>query len=246
MVAKEQTTKKAKSTKATGKAPLKVAVKKTILHKKSAKAKTAALKQASKSKVRLSRAILRAEKADKKNEKGNTDKRKVKGHAPHSSRISPVVGPVTPLASQTLFAPKENSDRNWILVDAAGHTVGRLASEIAMILRGKNKAVFTPNNDAGDFVVVINADKVKFKGNKEQGKTYNYHSGYIGGLKTFTPAEMRDRNPTNILRWAVHGMVPRNPLGRLQMKKLKIYTGAEHPHAAQNPVTWQPRYSKNS
>jgi large subunit ribosomal protein L13 len=129
-----------------------------------------------------------------------------------------------------------------LLVDASNQTVGRLASQIAVLLRGKHKATFTPNNDAGDFVIVINAEKAKFTANKEEQKRYYKHTGYISGIKETSPARLRGTHPERILEKAVKGMITRSPLGRAQMTKLKIYKGAEHPHAAQNPVAWKLRY----
>jgi large subunit ribosomal protein L13 len=209
------------------------------LQKKAAKSKASALKQASKTKVRLSRETLRAEKKSE----STKGRKPTRGQAPHSARISPVKGPVAPLASRTAFAPLENTERKWLVIDASGQTVGRLATEIAMILRGKHKATFTPNNDVGDFVVVINAEQVKFSAAaKEENKNYYKHSGYIGGMKITTPRQLREKNHAErILFHAVKGMVPRNPLGRRQMLKLKIYTGAQHPHTAQQPVMWKLR-----
>jgi len=214
----------------------------TVTQKKLDKAKSTARKQANKSQVRVSRSTRRAENV----KKTSTDRKanRGKGEAPHSARITAVRGPVSPLASKTKFVPKYDENRDWLLIDAAGQTVGRLASEIAMLLRGKHKATFTPNNDTGDFVVVINADQVVFRNNKEETKKYYHHSGYISGLKEYTPAALKSKGQGHrILEVAVKGMVPRNPLGRNQMRKLKIYTGAEHPHKAQNPVIWKLRHS---
>jgi large subunit ribosomal protein L13 len=215
--------------------------------KRATKSVKTAKKTASKTQVRTSRTTKRAEKAgaNERAKKGTSASRwKVKhpGHAPHSSRVTAPKGPVTPVAAKTQFAPKDNDDRRWLVVDVANQTVGRVASQIASLLRGKHKASFTPNNDVGDFVIVINCEKVKFTGNKESGKTYNWHTGYIGGIKETTPARLRETFPDRILEKAVKGMVPRTPLGRAQMTKLKIYKGSEHPHAAQNPVAWKLRY----
>ncbi|MBS1984171.1 MAG: 50S ribosomal protein L13 [Bdellovibrionales bacterium] len=172
-------------------------------------------------------------------------KDKPAGHAPHSARITAQKGPIVPVASKTSFVPKYSEDRKWLLIDAAGQTVGRLASEIAMLLRGKHKPTFTPNNDAGDFVIVINAEKVVFTANKEDQKEYFKHSGWIGGMKVTTPARLRGTHPDRILFHAVRGMVPRTPLGRDQMGKLNIYAGENHPHAGQKPAVWNLRYSAN-
>jgi large subunit ribosomal protein L13 len=212
--------------------------------KRVTKALKTAKKSASKTQVRTSRSTVRA--AARKTEKGTSASRwKVKqpGSAPQSSRITAPKGPVKSLASKTQFAPKGNTDRNWLLVDASNQTVGRLASQIAMLLRGKHKASFTPNNDVGDFVVVINAEKVKFTAKKEEQKRYYKHTGFIGGIKETSPARLRNTHPERILEKAVRGMITRSPLGRAQMTKLKIYRGSEHPHAAQNPVMWKLRYN---
>lgn len=127
------------------------------------------------------------------------------------------------------------ADRKWWIVDLAEQPVGRAATQIASVLRGKHKPTFTPHIDDGDFVVAINADKIKFTGNKWAQKNYYRHTGYVGGLKEATATEMLERNPTAIIEKAVKGMLPRGPLGRAQLKKLKVYTGADHPHAAQQP-----------
>jgi large subunit ribosomal protein L13 len=126
-------------------------------------------------------------------------------------------------------------ERKWYVVDAEGQTLGRLATEIATILRGKNKAQYTPHVDTGDFVVVVNAEKVVVTGKKAEQKVYRRHSGYPGGMKETSYARMMDRKPTEVLRKAVKGMMPRTRLARQQLKKLKIYAGPEHPHAAQDP-----------
>ena len=128
-------------------------------------------------------------------------------------------------------------EREWLLVDLEGATLGRAASRVAAVLRGKHKPTFTPNADCGDFVVVINADKVKLSGNKMQDKIYYSHSGYLGGLKEMRAEEMLEKHPERLIEKAVKGMLPRGPLGRRQFKKLYVYTGAEHPHAAQQPKT---------
>lgn len=127
------------------------------------------------------------------------------------------------------------ADRKWWVVDLANQPVGRVASKIATVLRGKHKATYTPHIDDGDFIVAINADKVKFTGNKWDDKVYYRHTGYVGGIKETTATEMLERNPTAIIEKAVKGMLPRGPLGRAQLKKLKIYTGTDHPHSAQQP-----------
>jgi large subunit ribosomal protein L13 len=132
-------------------------------------------------------------------------------------------------------------ERKWYVVDAEGQTLGRLATEVAGILRGKNKPQYTPHVDTGDFVVVVNAEKVVVTGRKAEQKVYRRHSGYPGGLKTTTYEQMLERRPTEILRRAVKGMMPKTRLARQQLRKLKIYAGPEHPHAAQNPQTLEVR-----
>ena len=126
--------------------------------------------------------------------------------------------------------------RNWFLVDAKGQTLGRLASEIANVLRGKNKPSFTPHLDTGDFVIVVNAEKIEVSGKKASQKLYRRHSGRPGGMKIEKFETLRDRIPERIIEQAVKGMLPHNSLGRQQFKKLKVYKGSEHPHDAQNPV----------
>jgi large subunit ribosomal protein L13 len=126
-------------------------------------------------------------------------------------------------------------DRRWYVVDAEGQTLGRLATRIAETLRGKHKAQYTPHVDTGDFVVVVNAEKIAVTGKKLDEKLYHRHSGYPGGLRTRTLREQLDRRPTEVLRKAVKGMLPRNRLSRAQLTKLKIYAGPEHPHEAQDP-----------
>lgn len=136
---------------------------------------------------------------------------------------------------KTLSAKPLEVERDWYVIDAENQIVGRLASQIATILRGKHKPNFTPHVDTGDFVIVINADKVRFTGSKERQKEYFRHTGYPGGVKLRTPAEMRDRKPTYILESAVKGMLPKGPLGKRMFKKLKVYAGPDHPHEAQQP-----------
>ena len=128
---------------------------------------------------------------------------------------------------------KSEVERSWRIIDAEGKILGRLATEVANALRGKDKAEFSPNQDCGDFVVVINADKVKVSGSKESDKLYHRHTGYIGGHKTETLASLRKRRPTEIIRRAVKGMLPHNRLSDQLINKLKIYAGSEHPHEAQ-------------
>ena len=142
---------------------------------------------------------------------------------------------------KSYMAKKSEVTRRWFVVDAQGKVLGRLASRIAMVLRGKNKPQFTPHMDTGDFVVVVNADQVRLTGRKLDQKVYYRHSGYMGGLKETPVRTLLKKKPEEILRHAVRGMLPKNSLGRHQLKKLKIYTGAEHPHEAQQPVplTWE-------
>lgn len=130
---------------------------------------------------------------------------------------------------------KADMDKNWYLIDAEGLILGRLASNIATILMGKNKPVYTPFMDTGDFVVVVNAEKIKVTGKKMTDKNYYAHSGYLGGLKTKTLTEMLDRKPEEVIRLAVRRMLPKTILGRKMLKKLKIYSGSEHPHQSQKP-----------
>lgn len=132
------------------------------------------------------------------------------------------------------YFPKEVS-HDWFVVDATGQTVGRLASRIAQVLRGKHKPTFTPNQAGGDFVIVINAEKVKFTGNKLDDKVYTRYSGYQGGLKEITARKLLATHPERVLERAVWGMLPKNRLGRKLITRLKVYRGAAHPHAAQQP-----------
>ncbi len=138
-------------------------------------------------------------------------------------------------ALKTWNAKKETVERRWYVVDAEGQTLGRLATQIADTLRGKRKPEYTPHVDTGDFVVVVNADKISVTGKKLEQKTYYRHSGYPGGLRSRTLAEELERRPTEVLRKAVKGMLPRNRLARDQIGKLKVYAGPEHPHEAQRP-----------
>lgn len=140
------------------------------------------------------------------------------------------------MSMATYFTKKKQISRNWLLVDAKDQTVGRLASNLAMFLMGKHKAEYSPHLDTGDYVIVVNAEKVKFTGNKWDDKKYHRHTGFVGGVKTRTAKEMLEKKPTDILRIAVKGMLPKNQsLARRQLMKLKIYTGDKHPHAVQNP-----------
>jgi large subunit ribosomal protein L13 len=136
---------------------------------------------------------------------------------------------------KTYVATPESRERNWLVVDASGKTLGRLATQLADVLRGKRKPEYTPHVDVGDFVIVVNAERVSVTGNKREEKRYYRHSGYPGGLRSRTLEEMLERRPEEVIRLAVKGMLPRNRLGRAQLRKLKIYAGPEHPHAAQKP-----------
>jgi len=137
---------------------------------------------------------------------------------------------------KTFVATPSTRERNWVLVDANGQTLGRLATQIADALRGKTKPEYTPHCDTGDFVVVVNAEKIAVTGNKRADKKYYRHSGYPGGLKVRTLADQLERRPEEVIRHAVKGMLPRNRLARKQLTKLKVYAGPEHPHAAQKPT----------
>ncbi len=133
----------------------------------------------------------------------------------------------------------DSIDRQWYLVDAENQTLGRLATEVASVLRGKNKATYTPHLDTGDFVVVVNADKIRVSGNKSQQKLYRRHSGRPGGMKVETFEHLQERLPERIVEKAIKGMLPHNALGRQLFRKLKVYKGSEHPHAAQQPKPLQ-------
>ncbi len=134
---------------------------------------------------------------------------------------------------KTFVAKEQEVDRKWYLVDAEDKILGRLATQIAMRLRGKHKPIFTPHADTGDFIVVVNAEKVALSGKKWDKKIYYRHSGYIGGLKEISARKLLEKKPEDVLRFAVRGMLPKNSLGRRQLKKLKIYVGPENPHEAQ-------------
>jgi large subunit ribosomal protein L13 len=136
---------------------------------------------------------------------------------------------------KTYVAKPSDRERNWLLVDASGKTLGRLATQLADLLRGKRKPEYTPHIDTGDFVVVVNAQRIAVSGNKRRAKRYYRHSGYPGGLRSRTLEEMLERRPEEVIRLAVKGMMPRNRLARKQLRKLKIYAGGDHPHAAQQP-----------
>jgi large subunit ribosomal protein L13 len=139
------------------------------------------------------------------------------------------------MAEKTFLPPIDTLEHDWYVVDAADQRLGRLASEVAMVLRGKNKPHYTPHLDTGDFVIVINAEKITVTGKKSTQKLYRRHSGRPGGMKTETFAKLQDRLPERIVEQAVKGMLPKNSLGRQLFTKLKVYTGPTHPHAAQKP-----------
>ena len=136
---------------------------------------------------------------------------------------------------KSYMASPATIERKWYVVDATGHTLGRLTSEIAKILRGKNKPTYTPHIDTGDYVIVVNADKIKVTGKKMDQKIYYRHSDYVGGMKEATLREMMNKKPEDVITLAVKGMLPKGPLGRSMIKKLHVYAGPEHVHAAQQP-----------
>ena len=136
---------------------------------------------------------------------------------------------------KTLSAKKSDVEKKWYVVDAADKILGRMATGIAMKLMGKDKPTYTPNADTGDFIVVVNAEKVRLTGKKLDKKIYYWHTGYPGGIKSQTARERLEKDPTSIVSEAVRGMLPKNRLGKEMLKKLKVYAGAEHPHAAQKP-----------
>ena len=135
----------------------------------------------------------------------------------------------------SFMANPDKIERKWYVVDAEGQTLGRLSSEIAKVLRGKNKPVFTPHIDTGDYVIVVNAEKIKVTGKKMDQKIYYNHSDYVGGMKETTLKEMMDKKPERVIELAVKGMLPKGPLGRSMIKKLHVYAGPEHDHQAQKP-----------
>ena len=136
---------------------------------------------------------------------------------------------------KSFMASPSNIERKWYVVDAAGKPLGRVASQVASILRGKNKPIYTPHIDTGDYVIIVNADKVKVTGKKLDQKIYYRHSDYVGGMKEATLREMMDKKPEKVIELAVKGMLPKGPLGRTMYKKLFVYAGAEHGHEAQKP-----------
>ena len=138
---------------------------------------------------------------------------------------------------KTVFVKPANVERKWFLINAEGKVLGRVAARVASILRGKEKAVFAPHQEVGDYVVIINADKVAISGGKAQQKLYHHHTGYPGGLKTVNFDKLMEKHPCSPLELAIKGMLPKGPLGRKLLKNVKLYSGAEHPHAAQNLQT---------
>ncbi|MDA7746481.1 50S ribosomal protein L13 [Psychromonas sp.] len=136
---------------------------------------------------------------------------------------------------KTFVAKPAEVKRDWFVVDADGKTLGRLATEIALRLRGKHKAEYTPHVDTGDYIIVINAEKVAVTGNKAKGKIYYHHTGFIGGIKAISFEDLIERAPERVIEKAVNGMLPRGPLGRAMYRKLKVYAGSEHQHSAQQP-----------
>lgn len=136
---------------------------------------------------------------------------------------------------KTIFAKKTDIEKKWHLIDAEGLVLGRLATRVAMILRGKNKPIYTPHTDTGDFVIIVNADKVRLTGNKLENKAYYHHTGYPGGIKKELAKDIMKKSPERIIMSAVRGMIPKNTLGRQQLSKLKVYSGTDHPHQGQNP-----------
>ena len=143
---------------------------------------------------------------------------------------------------KSFMASPSTIERKWYVVDATGHTLGRLASEIASILRGKNKPTFTPHIDTGDYVIVVNADKIKVTGKKLDQKVYYNHSDYVGGMKETTLREKMAKKPEDVIRLAVKGMLPKGPLGREMITKLHVYAGADHKHQAQKPEVLEIKY----
>ena len=136
---------------------------------------------------------------------------------------------------KTISAKPGSVEQSWYVIDANGQTLGRMASAIASRLRGKHKPEFTPHTDTGDFIVVVNAEKVHVSGNKAKAKIYHHHTGYPGGLKSISFEKLIEKAPEQAIEMAVKGMLPKNPLGRAMARKLKVYAGSEHPHAAQQP-----------
>jgi large subunit ribosomal protein L13 len=142
---------------------------------------------------------------------------------------------------KTYQAKKEEIDHKWYVVNAEGKVLGRLSTELAKILKGKNKPIYTPHVDTGDFVVVVNAGKVTLTGKKLKDKIYYHHTGYPGGIKEMSAEKLLAKKPTEMIRMAVRGMLPKNSLGRQMLRKLKIYSGPNHPHEAQRPIPLEPK-----
>lgn len=138
---------------------------------------------------------------------------------------------------KTFSAKPAEVKRDWYIVDAEGKTLGRLATEVARRLRGKHKPIYTPHVDTGDYIIIVNAEKIHATGNKMDDKLYHHHTGYVGKLKTETLKERLARHPERVIEAAVKGMLPKNPLGRAMFKKMKVFAGSEHPHTAQQPKT---------
>lgn len=150
------------------------------------------------------------------------------------SRPSPFDKKVSTV-TRTFTIKGDNIPRSWVVIDAADVVLGRVASHAAVLLRGKHKPIFSPHRDTGDFVIIVNAGKVALSGSKTEQKRAYRHSGYPGGIKSVTYGELLEKNPTRMVEKAIRGMLPKNSLGRAQLRKLKVYAGSEHPHAAQNP-----------
>ena len=140
---------------------------------------------------------------------------------------------------KTIYVNERDAVRDWYVIDAANQPLGRVAAKVAFVLRGKHKVTFTPNQEMGDYIVIINADKVAVTGNKFEGKMYHHHTGYVGGLKSATFRKVLERHPEEPLMLAIKGMLPNGRLGRKLLKNVKVYAGANHPHTAQNPKTME-------
>ncbi len=150
------------------------------------------------------------------------------------------------LSYKTKSANSATVEKKWLLIDAEGQTLGRVSSQIAFLLRGKHKPYFTPHVDCGDYVVVINADKITLSGNKWEEKQYIRHTGYPGGQRSLTARQLMDRNPIKMVENAVKGMLPKNKLGSQMYRNLKVYAGSEHPHAGQNPEPYELKYDSKA
>lgn len=150
------------------------------------------------------------------------------------------------LSYKTKSANASTVEKKWLLIDAEGQTVGRIASQIAFLLRGKHKPSYTPHVDCGDYVIVINAEKVTFSGDKWETKEYLRHTGYPGGQRSLTARQILERDPRRLLEYAVKGMLPKNKLGSAMYRHLNVYVGSEHPHAGQNPETYELKYDSKA